>query len=241
MSVEFSEESLFNNSKHGSIEDIVDDTQIDNNNDDDIGLSQNNSPSVSVSDIRSENNNEHSQESLTEINKKSENNSFSQNNENNISQHSIDMDKESIDSNIENNNDNEEGENNNENNSYDAKDEEAINNSISCEPSLDHNKSKSRSQSQIEDNDNNNINERDKVEKTTTENEEINNYENYENEDEDEDAENKIKKEIIAFPDTGTKDVYDNDYELKHQLNYLKKQLKIEDGLLEEILHMKTL
>jgi len=129
MSVEFSEESLFNDSKHGSsediVEDIIDDTQIDNGNDVDIGLSQNNSP-VSVSDRKSENNNEHSQESLTEIDKKSENNSFLRNNENNISQHSIDMDKESIDSNSNNidiNNDNEEGKNFNENDSYDAKDE----------------------------------------------------------------------------------------------------------------------
>jgi len=66
----------------------------------------------------------------------------------------------------------------------------------------------------------------------------MNKNENYDNENENE---SKNKKEIIMFPDTGTNDIYDNIYELNHQINFLKKQLKIEDKLIEDILQMKTL
>ncbi|OUM68396.1 hypothetical protein PIROE2DRAFT_3838 [Piromyces sp. E2] len=70
----------------------------------------------------------------------------------------------------------------------------------------------------------------------------INNMENEkENNSNDENDENNDKKEEIIFPDTGTKDIYDNFHELHHQIQFLKKQLKIEEMLFDELINLKTL
>lgn len=50
---------------------------------------------------------------------------------------------------------------------------------------------------------------------------------------------NKVKE--LKFPETGTNDVDENLYELRHQIRYLKKQLKIENRLFEELLNIKSL
>jgi len=75
------------------------------------------------------------------------------------------------------------------------------------------------------------------VEGKKNSNEEVYSIEN--SDDNLDEEKNKIK--ILKFPEIGTDDIYENLYELRHQISHLKKQLKIKNMLFEELLSTKSL
>jgi len=96
----------------------------------------------------------------------------------------------------------------------------------------------SKSQNEIT-NSNNKLNKNNSYEKQKL-NITLNNNKDDDESDEENDG-GKNKAEEILFPETGTKDIYDNIHELKHQIQFFKKQLKIEEMFFEELLNLKTL